>query len=154
MKKLPENWNKQFQFVKIRLIPRNFIERLFPKETYVGYCFPTNNWVEVHCFESKKEMYQHTFDSYCDFYYDIEVAEGVRTQVARPMKKCYRSKNKIFRNRIKSFIIPRRMVFFSSPNIIYCNPMKKDFKRWKQWHPNDDYIKCFEGEDKDGYYEH
>ena len=68
------------------------------------------------------------------------------------MMKLYQSENKIFRNRIKSFIIPRRNVYFTIPNIIYCNPQEDDFKRWINWHPNDDYDTFFEGEDKEWYF--
>ena len=141
MKKLPENWNKQFQFVKIRSIPNNFIERLFPKENYVGYSWPTNNWVEVHCFESERDEYSGLTicDRNCEVYTEGET-------YPRLMMKLFRTQSRIFHNRIKSFIIDRKNVFFSRPSIIYCNPKEEDFQRWKEWHPNDNYITVFEGE--------
>lgn len=140
MKKLPENWNKQIQFVKIRSISKNFIEHLFSKETYVGYIWPTNNWVEVHCFGSKRD--ERSGLTVCDGNWGTYLERGTW----HLMMKLFSTQSKIFDNRIKSFIIDRKRVFFSRPSIIYCNPKEEDFQRWKKWHPNDNYMTVFEGE--------
>lgn len=153
MKPLPKEWNKQFHFVRIRTMPERFIERLFPKETYTGYMWPTNNWVECHCFERKEEKVEYT-NTENDVTVNI-IDEGKGNLVPSPhhhMAKGFWSKNTHFHNRKKSFVISREKVSFSWPNVIYCTPSKEDFKRWKDWHPKDNYLTRFEGGNKDWYY--
>ncbi|MFH1211856.1 MAG: hypothetical protein V1659_02910 [Candidatus Woesearchaeota archaeon] len=148
MEELPEDWNKQFHFVKIRPIPKKFAEKLFPKEELVGHIWPTNNWVEVHCFEKKEIKCEFTV---CEQNCTVNIETETNT-TPHQMMKLFESVNTYFHNRKKSFIISRKKVFFGSSNIIYCDPSKEDIGRWKEWHPDNKYLTFFEGNEKEWYF--
>jgi hypothetical protein len=149
---LPDDWNKQFHFVKIRPIPSRLIDYFFPKEKFVGYIWPTNNWVEVHCFEKQENKIEFTtVEQDCIVNIMTEMSEHM-VPLPNHMMKMFKSENTYFHNRKKSFIISRKKVFFKSPNLIFCSPNKEDFRRWKEWHPKNDFLTFFEGDEKEWYF--
>lgn len=130
-KSLDENLNKWWFVVKIRLVLDG------KTKTYDGYIYPTNNWVEVHCFddvkhERKKYWANHGYKQIEGGYIIKEDDFGFKTWM--------KSRWAIFGKRIYSFIIPRNKVL-GNKDRIECNPSEEDFERWKEWHKDDDYHK-------------
>jgi hypothetical protein len=152
MKALPEDWNKNFHFVRIRSVPKTFFERVFPKETFYGYIWPTNKWVEVHCFrkmETKRDF--HVTEQNCKVNIMSEISAHM-VPIQHNMMKLFKATNTYFIEKKKSFIIARDRVFFGSSDVIYCDTKPEDFKRWTDWHPDNEVLTFFEGDDKDWYY--
>src|SRR3989338_8154531 len=97
--KLDSDMNKEFFVLKIKI----------GKKKYIGYIYPTNNWVEVHCFD---ELNFETKEYDVDFRY-VPIQTG-------GMEFCHKdydrgrsrikSKWAIFGKRLSSFIIAREEV--------------------------------------------
>ena len=126
--RLPNDWNKRFICIKYAKRTKG----IFKKN---GYIWPTNNWIEVHIFNYKREILNNE-------YYIVDNSPYTQNNTLR--RNVYRIKKIIFEGRIKSFITKREHVLFSAPDIIYYIPVKEDFQRWKKWHPNDNFITYFE----------
>ena len=135
---LDENMNKEFFVLKINILLKGKNGKN-KKEKYECYIYPTNNWVEIHCFKKvnfiTKEYdvnfrYVPVEEAGHSFSYKTEDYGGSRIK----------SLWAIFNERIFSFIIPRDKVF-GDASLIECTPSKDDFQRWKDWHPKDDFHK-------------
>jgi len=124
---LDSNMNKEHFVLKIKVNNKKFI----------GYIWPSDNWVEVHCFD--KVNYEiKKYD--VNYKYKSVGTGGMNFCVIEKNQGDSRLKAKwaIFENRVHSFIIPRDKVIGDKKSIS-CNPTKEDYDRWNEWHAEDDY---------------
>jgi len=148
---LPNSWNKDwFHFTNILLKdnPRPFL----------GYSRMTNNWAEVHCFNSVK-ISNRVFKIVSDGPFRIGTWDCDDFNGTIVQWKLWRNIGFVFEDRPYSFIIPRERVQYSTVgeeydfyikrkgfrDTIYCDPHVSDRQRWREWHPNNDYYHIFSG---------
>ncbi len=150
---LPGEWNKDwFHFV-------NIVDRQ-ANRCYPGYLWATNNWVETHCFAN---IQVQGVWKILDENFHLYIGEA-----RHPSQGMHVQANKgfVFSDRVLSFICPRDAVIYSTRgegakfysrifqfrDTVYCNPLREDKERWRQWHPDDDYKTVFSGATVLGYY--
>ena len=122
---LDKSMNKEHFVLKIKVDNKKFI----------GYIWPSDNWVEVHCFDELNEEIKEYDTDYK--YKPFEVMGNERFRKVEGHSKIKSNWN-VFGKRIHSFIIPRDKVI-GDRNSISCNPTKEDYDRWNEWHTEDDY---------------
>jgi len=145
MKPFDTQMNKQHYIVDLYWEPKSFVEKIFPKKAGKACIWPSNNWVEIHLFEDikiKTETYE------VDYVYDFMDVSAHQFYMKRHLRtdgvgnedisSWVDAEYAVCSNRISSFIISRKKVFGNFKKI-FCNPSKKDYKRWNEWHPKDDF---------------
>lgn len=141
---IPDYWNKYFVNVKVHLIKENNLE------IYEGYIWPSNNWVELHCFKNAIKKQEFTFVEHTQMNVMSEISAHI-VPIPRPVKKYFRSTNIHYSEHVVSLIAPRHKVYFSKKNNIYYKPNQEDVDRWFKWHPENDFFEIIDG-DIEGWY--
>ena len=142
MKPLDNSMNKQHFVVDIYHIPNTFFRKIFPKKMGQACIWPSDNWVEIHLFEDINSEIR-TYE--VDYKYDMIESGGMRFFMKRKLStrdeaSWVDARYYIFNDRIKSFIIHRDKIFGNKKKVFCKEPAEEDFKRWNEWHPDDDYL--------------